>query len=579
MLACGCGIGSLLASAPALAQVTPPQGALPSTAELAPRLPDSSEPMRGTIRRRGEQGDCPAALKDSTVTVSIERIEFKRPDPAQSDALIDLQPEIADALSSVSAPGGNQPVSVVCAIRDRANDALRSAGWVATVQIPPQEIAGGKLQLLVVSAHITEMRVHGSPGPYAALLRRRIEALKAMDPLNERAAERILLQAGDMPGLEVSLALRPAGGRSGEVIGELDVRYRRFAVMANVQNYNSKLIGRETAYVRAEAYGLTGLADLTYIGFSTTADLKEQKVLQLGHSFQITGTGTRLGGRFTYAWSRPDLGTLDYRTDTLIAGLDVEHPLLRTVTSNAVLTGGIEYVNQGTKIYSGKTGLPLTSDRMRILFAGIAGDTRSLRVDGSARWALEGHVELRKGLKIFDASDSGFAGPRYQSRIDGKADAFVARADARAFVGLGRYFSIEERAQAQWSDDALLNYEEFSLGNLTIGRGYDPGSNSGDRAFGLASEVQVKLPLSGKVTAQVFGFYDIVTLDNLDASSTEVDRLMRSYGGGIRLGLPGSALLEVTYAHPLDRALRIDPAPPPDRLLVSLSFRFRDNLR
>lgn len=563
-----------------MAQVQPPQGVLPSAAELAPRVAESSEPARGTIRRRGEQRECPKALVESPVEVTIDRIDFKRPDPTKSGEVQDLQPEIAAVLAGIEAPRASRSVAVVCEIRDKAYDALRRAGWVASVQIVPQEIADGTLQLLVVSAHITEMRVHGSAGPYAALLRGRIDQLTAMDPLNERVAETLLLQAGDMPGLDVSLALRPAGGRPGEVIGELEVRYHRFTVLANIQNYNSKLIGRETAYMRAEAYGLTGMADTTYVGLSTTADLHEQKILQLGHSFGVDRSGTRIGANFTYAWSRPDLGVLDYRTDTLVAGLEIEKPLKRSVNTNFGLVGGFEYINQGTKIYSGKTGLPLTSDRMRILYAALSGDTRSVNLDGSPRWSLSGHVELRKGLAILDASDSGFAGPRFQSRVEGKSDAFVARAEARGFVALGRYFSIEERAQAQWSDDPLLNYEEFSVGNLTIGRGYDPGSNSGDRAFGLASELQARLPLrTERFTVQLFGFYDLVTLDNLDTGSTEVNRLMRSYGGGARIALPGNALLEITYAHPRDRALRIDPAPPPDRLLFSLSIRFRDKLR
>ena len=118
-----------------------------------------------------------------------------------------------------------------------------------------------------------------------------------------------------------------------------------------------------------------------------------------------------------------------------------------------------------------------------------------------------------------------------------------------------------------------MNYDEFSVGNLSIGRGYDPGSNSGDRAVGASVELRAKLVRSARVTLEAFGFYDAVRIWNLDRNSTENGRSLRSYGGGARMVLPGAMLLEVTYAHPKDLALSFDKAPPPDRVLVSLTMQ------
>ena len=48
---------------------------------------------------------------------------------------------------------------------------------------------------------------------------------------------------------------------------------------------------------------------------------------------------------------------------------------------------------------------------------------------------------------------------------------------------------VRTRLEGQWTDDPLLNFDEYSIGNLSIGRGYDPGANSGDRAIGFAGEI------------------------------------------------------------------------------------------
>jgi hemolysin activation/secretion protein len=145
------------------------------------------------------------------------------------------------------------------------------------------------LRLEVVTARIVELRVRGDAGRYEPLLRQRLARIQAMDPLNEREAERLLLLAGDVPGLDVALSLRASGGKQGDVIGDLTVSSRRFALFANVQNYNSALLGRETVYARGELYGLTGLGDITYFGASAAVDFPEQFIVQAGHIYAVAG--------------------------------------------------------------------------------------------------------------------------------------------------------------------------------------------------------------------------------------------------------------------------------------------------
>lgn len=557
----------------AQAQTATPQGnPLPSREEITPPTPTTAPPATASVDSRGAlaQSSCP--FETSPIRLTLARVSFTRPDGSP------LQAPIAQTLGRIVAPEGDQPIRVICDLRDRANNALRRDGWVASVQIPAQSIETGELKLQVVTARITEIRVRGTPGPYRGVLESRLEQLKGLDPLNERDAERALLLAGDIPGLDVQLSLRPAGTQPGDVIGDLQITYRPFTLIGNAQNFNSVALGRETVYVRGDAYGLLGLQDVVYLGASTTADLKEQKIVQGGVTVGLGLEGLSFGPRVIYAWSRPDLGQLELKTNTLIAGFDAVLPLKRTLNTNLRLGVGFDYVDQRTTVStSGASSVLLNLDKLRVLFARLAGDTTGRRADGSIFYSLRGGIEVRKGLGIFGATPvGGVTGTgAIPSRIDGDSRAAVVRLDADGAVALNRIFSIAGSARAQYSKDPLLNYEEFSLGNLTIGRGYDPGSNSGDKAVGVRGEVIARLPLqSSVIDAQLFGFYDSVWLTNLDRNATEVKRNLRSYGGGVRMIVANQVSLEAIYAHPRDRALTIDPAPPSDRFLVSLTARF-----
>ncbi|MES3151754.1 ShlB/FhaC/HecB family hemolysin secretion/activation protein [Sphingomonas faeni] len=515
--------------------------------------------------------NCP--FETSALRLTLDRVEFTRPDGSP------LQPQIANALAGLRTPTGEQSITAVCTVRDAANEALRRGGWVASVQIPAQEITGGVLRLQVVTARIVDVRVRGDAGRYEPFLRRRIAAIQALDPLNEREAERILLLAGDVPGLDVALSLQPSGGEAGTVIGDLTVSSRRFSLFANAQNYNSTLLGRETVYARGEIYGLTGLGDITYLGASSTTDFKEQVIVQGGHILQLDDGGTTFGGRATYAWSRPDLGVLDLRTNTLIAGLDLTRPLFRSVRANARARLGFDFVDQISRVGGGNDAVTLTRDKLRVLFAGIDADHQF--VDGNGRpWlSVSSSLEVRKGLGLFDASQTGFVSGELTSRLEGNARALVVRGVIDTTLSLGPIFSIAAIGQMQWANDPLLNYEEFALGSLTIGRGYDPGSNSGDRAVGGHVEARADVPLTGRLGTQLYGFYDHLYLTNLDRARIEGARNFDSVGGGVRLSFPNRLVLDVGYAKPLDRALRLDKERPPARVLVSLTVQFRDRAR
>ncbi|MBV8972628.1 MAG: ShlB/FhaC/HecB family hemolysin secretion/activation protein [Sphingomonadaceae bacterium] len=535
------------------------------------------------MRSRGaiQPGPCPAVIAESQLTAPLAAIDFTAPGGGE------LNSGVRAALAHVGADldGSPRPIRAICDIRDAANAALARAHYVATVRVPEQTVSG-HLKLEVVTARIVGLRVRGDPGRLAHRVAALLDRLQKIDPLNETDAERILLLAGDIPGVAVTLELRPApSGKLGEVVGEIAVERTPYALFFNAQNYGSTQIGRYSGLLRGEVYGLTGLADRTYLGVFSTGDFKEQQVLQFGHDFApFAGSSLRVAGQFTYAWTRPTIvsgGTgIDLRSRSLLATGSLSYPVVRRGNLNLRADGGFDFIEQRTR----SNGTPINTDKLREFFVQLNGDATARVVGGLApRWRLAGGVELRKDVDIFGATKQGQAsGGAIPTRFEGDPQAFIVRANAlaegRVRFGPQSPYAITASvdARGQYSNHPLLAFDEFAVGNLTIGRGYDPDATSGDQAYGAASEIRIgkPQPLSRRDFAyEVIGFYDVIHINNLDSNRFEADRTLHSVGGGVRATWGSHGRIDIVYAKPLDKGLAIDTVKPPGRLLVSLTIR------
>jgi len=518
--------------------------------------------------------DC--TLRSSQIRINLTGIQFEGVGgsalkPVLSEAVRGLQPDEA----------GDQPIAVVCKIRDRVNMELARTGFVARVQVPLQELSGNVLKLVIVSGKVIEVRVRGDVGRFRSVLDKRLERIRAMDPFNKDEAIRILLSANEVPGLTIRLSLRNAGGAPGDLIADVIASAQSMLMLANVQNFGSRQLGREVATLRTEFFGLTGLADRTSISLSNSLQKKEIHIAQIGHDFALNQGGLRLGGRLSLAQSQPDIANLDLQSRSLIAGVELSRPLFRRINTSASITTGIEMINQATRVLAGKGAAPFTHDRIRVFYGQLGGSTRKLSLTGQPIFTLDGQVELRQGLGILGATkrgkiEQGFA----PSRFEGDPKATEVRGEINGDLSLGRVLGISGKLFGQWSNKPLLNLEEYSIGNYTIGRGYDPGANGGDRALAARIEPRARLGQIGPVELRVSGFYDVVRLWNLDKSAgSEARRTLASLGGGMRLAWRNRqtgdtrAVLEVNYAKPQDKPTAFALRRPTSRVLVSFTTK------
>ena len=445
--------------------------------------------------------------------------------------------------------GQDLPISVVCDIRDRAATMLRSKGYLAAVRVPPQTIDDGVVQLEILAARLSRIEVRGDAGANEPLLQRYLSRLDDQPVFNIVDAERYLLLARDIPGLDARLTLRP-GAAPGEVVGEVLVARTPVLFDFNAQNFGSRDVGRWGGVARVRFAGLTGMGDLTTASFYSTPDFDEQQVVQLAHEFRVGGEGLRFGASYTYAWTRPDIAAFPIKSKTQIASLFASYPVTLTQARRLTIGGGLDLIDQDI----GLGGVPINRDRLRVFNlradaswidpASIAG--RSGFSPSEPRWALSTALEARQGVSFLGASDDcgpGGAtcflpGAVPLTRVEGKPDAFLLRANALAEWRPHKLFTLSAAPRAQWASDPLLAYEEFSGGNFTVGRGFDPGTIIGDSGVGVALEARYGsfVPANTKAFAvQPFAFFDAAWVWNKDTAFNGINpQKLYSAGGGMR---------------------------------------------
>jgi len=578
-------IGLVGLATPAFAQ------ALPSPAQVTP-------PTREQVQRATP---APAELPPSKLTVEggIERAPCPLAEPRFAAIRFELKEAVFDNLRGLPAEalkpayeayvGKTVPIAAVCEIRDAAATILRRAGYVAAVQVPPQRIDSGTVHFDVLMAKLVRLQVRGKAGRSERLIAAYLNKLTEQPLFNERDAERYLLMARDLPGYDVHLTLRAAGSTPGDVVGEVTVSRIPFVLSANIQNYGSNAVGRWGGLISAQANDLLGLGDRLTLGVFNSADVHEQTVLQAGYLTHVGAEGFALEGRFTYAWTRPDIGGGNpLKSRSLVASLEGSYPLIRSQRRDLRAVAGIDLVNQDLDFSS----IALTRDRLRVLYGRLDfGTTDPLSVTGTKdfsaafpRWRFAGSLELRHGMHIFGADQGCGPAPAFAlcttvptpSRVAGKPTGTLVRAqgefDWRPQSGFTFVFS----PRAQYAFDPLLTYEEFSAGNYSVGRGYDPGIILGDSGAGFSIEGRLGelAPASRSAFAwQPYAFFDAAWVWNKDAAAGAVNRdRLYSVGGGVRVAWGDHARLDVAVVQPLHRtAAQINKGD--TRFLVSLTTR------
>jgi hemolysin activation/secretion protein len=452
--------------------------------------------------------------------------------------------------------------------------AYRAAGFpfISVVVTGEPAADGFALRFAVREGRIARVRLSGDIGPAGVQVLRFLEGAVSEGAAAIGRIERALLLAGDVPGVTVRGVLRPLeGGMAGELELVADVSRRAFSGLATVDNRGFRLTGPVQFLGLAQANSFTSLGERTEAAFFASA-LGESLFGQATTEFFVGSSGLRVRlyagvGRTTPSGQ---LSAIGYAGATTTAGLAVSYPIIRSRAANLMVGAQFDLFDNSVDTGTSQT-VRASHDTLRVLRVGFDGNARDTLLGfAPAAATTSGMVRIHQGIQALGATRGGsLPGPSRRGSDFGftKITGELQRTQPLFALGENAIFSLQATLAGQWSNDVLPAAEKYFLGGSRLGRGFYAGQVSGDRAVALAIEAQLDLrlpsftleftpgaPTEIRHSAQLYAFYDAGrTFENL---TTDPDRRVESFGGGIRTVFNETFHLDVEAVHRITR--RVD---------------------
>jgi hemolysin activation/secretion protein len=448
----------------------------------------------------------------------------------------------------------------------------RQDGYFLTrVILPAQTTDDGRLRMVVIEGFISDIQIQGEVGPVEDRLRAYFQNILCERPLKLKTLERYLLLARDVPGLVVNGVLRPAPDQVGAAQLVVTVERKSLDGLAIVNNFGSTFIGEWELAASVSTNSFTSMGErMTLSGLLSTpwkafsGDEETQKVFQLVGSLRPGSQGLYVGFLGSYGNSNPGgiISQFLFDSRKLLLSANAGYPIIRLRDHNISAELGFDYIDSDTDIFDDIT---FSRDRLRVLHLTFLGDVRDAW-RGSSFFS----VGLRQGLPILNASESG---DDFLSRVDADGVFTSIQGEAWRLQPIMGHLVFYGRVAGQYAFDPLLIDEEFGVGSIWFGRGYNPRELSADHGIGFTGELQYTRAVDLRYVNrfQVFCFYDFgkVWERDLDLSAS-----LSSAGGGVRGWLPYNLFLELQVAKPLTRdSVRADDTRDP-QVLFRIFVRF-----
>jgi hemolysin activation/secretion protein len=393
----------------------------------------------------------------------------------------------------------------------------------------------GLARISVMEGYIAEIVIEGSGGELIRPYFHTREPIMRLTDLETRLA-----YARDVPGVRVSSRMEPDLDDARRHRLVITAELERVEGFVSLDNRGVEAIGPLQAYARATFNSaLRGRDQLSFAVFATPADPEELDMAEVAYSSTLV-TGDRVYA--SASLTHMEIGQANsagMSGENHFISFGYERPLQRTRRGGLWLGARFDAAH----LEADWTGGAGYVDEVR---AGRVSLRGFLDADGRASTVF---VQVSLGLDFLGASDDSHGG---LSRQD--ADAHFAKWDFMATHtrSLPRGLSLYGAVAGQWSNEALLQSEEFSVGGVPFGRAYAYGEISGERALAGLAELRWDAPAEfDPFTLQTYAFLDAARVWNEGADESAA---IASAGIGVRVGFEDRISAGWELARPLEDA-------------------------
>lgn len=451
----------------------------------------------------------------------------------------------------------------------------RNDGYILTqVAVPPQTIEDGVARLQVVEGYIDRIQVRGQEGTSLEVIRNYAAMISQDGVLNTKNLERGLLTINDLPGVSARGVLSPSATKTGAADLLIIVEKDMYDGFISLDNYGTRFLGPVQGSVFGARNSVFGYHDRLAGQFVAAAGNHEFFELAYG-SLNYTLPVGRYGTKFDFFTSvnRTDPGftldQFDVNGKSQNFAFTVSHPFIRTRTFNLSGRAMFDYIDVDTSDNLGAT--PPREDRIRAVRVG--GTLEFLdRVFGLGFNTVD--VLFSQGLEVMGSNSKGDPDV---TRPTFDPDFLKMELEAQRLQRITSDINLLLGVKGQWSSNPLLSSEEFGVGGISYGRGYDPSEIIGEDGIAGKIEVQWDAPynLSLLEDYQLYGFYDAGRVWNEDPAGdlTIKKETVTSTGIGMRASFNENTSLNMLLALPLNNTPQTqDDRDPRFFMKVSHSF-------
>ena len=430
--------------------------------------------------------------------------------------------------------------------------------------VPPQKVADGVFQIVVVEGFVKRVTVEGVKGRLKRRLEKMFAPIAARRPLNTKIMERYLLLGNDLAGVRAKGVLQPSRKTRGASDLIVKVERKPFSAQAEIDNRGSQFVGPWRTGVTASANSVLGRGERVTASFRTAGPFSELISTSLDAAYPIGLEGLTVGAAAGYITAKPGstLAAFDTGTRSVTGDLKASYPLIRSRAMTLRTRGSLSFLNAAVDIGGSRS----TSDRIRTINAGI-----TFSQSGFLRGGTGLGVEMVQAVPFLDSSDAA-----EMSRKDADTAFTKLTADFARTQILWGGLLLGLNATAQLTRSPLPASAEFAVGGPRFGRGYDSAEITGEDGFAVSAELRYPWDTSWSFLPRLtpYLFYDFGKVWNeASASSVGASESLASTGLGLRGRLPLGATLDFEYARPLTRVPSDDPNKT-GRLFLFIRIRF-----